>query len=143
MALINSKGKYIKLTADGYYEVYASEEARKRVKESTPGEIILNKYRELLAALEQPEQDEFRYYDPDGFAAIYDPLSKEYDRYWYNFDNYITGQEYPIIAKTYPDVANSIPEIVEAAYTPPMGETIEEAYAVAKQLKRFGETTDA
>lgn len=73
MALINSKGNYIKLTKDGQFEIYASEAARKRLKESTPGNIILNKYRELLANLEQPEQDEFRYYDPEGFAASYDP----------------------------------------------------------------------
>lgn len=143
MALINSKGKYIKLDKDGYYEVYTSEEARKRLKASTSGEIILAKYRELLAELESPEQAEFRYYDPEGFAAIYDPLDIEYHRYWYNFDNYITGEEYPIMAKIYPDVADSIPEIIEAACIPQTNKDVEEAYIKAKQLKRFGETTDA
>jgi hypothetical protein len=143
MALINSSNRYIKLDKDGYYEVYSSEEARKKVKESTSGEVILSKYRELLAELEQPAQDEFRYYDPEGFAAIYDPLDLEYHRYWYNFDNYIIGQEYPIMAQIYPDVADSIPEIIEAGCIPQTNNDAEEAYIKAKQIKRFGETLDA
>lgn len=81
MALINSKGKYIKLSKNGYYEVYASEAARRKVKQSTPGETILLKYQELLSELMQPDKDEFRYYDPEGFAALYDPLNEEYYRY--------------------------------------------------------------
>lgn len=142
MALINSKGKYIKLGKDGTYEVYPSEEARKRLKASTSGDVILAKYRELIRELEKPEQDEFRYYDPDSFTAIYDPLVEEYYRYWYNFDNYIIGQEYPIMAEIYPDIADSIPEIIEAACIPHEYKDVEEAYIKAKQLKRFGETLD-
>jgi uncharacterized membrane protein len=70
MALLNSNNRYIKLEKDGNYKIYASEEARKRIKESTPGETILAKYRELLKNLEGPEQAEFRYYDPEGFAKV-------------------------------------------------------------------------
>ena len=143
MALINSNGKYIKLSKNGYYEVYASEVARRKVKQSTPGETILLKYQELLSELMQPDKDEFRYYDPEGFAALYDPLNEEYHRYWYNFDNHIIGQDYPIMSEIYPDVAGSIPEIVEAAYIPTLSEELDELYLEAKQLKRFGETTDA
>jgi hypothetical protein len=143
MALINLNGKYIKLYEDGRYEMYTSEAARKKLKESTPGKVILNKYEELIADLEKPEQAEFRYYDPEGFAAIYDPLVQEYRDYQYNFDNYITGQEYPIMAEYYPDVADSIPELVVAARISQLGESLEESYIKAKQVKRFGETTDA
>jgi hypothetical protein len=142
MALINSNGRYIKLYKDGSYEVYASEEARKKIKESTPGKAILTKYEELIADLEKPEQAEFRYYDPEGFAAIYDPLIQEYRNYQYNFANHIIGYEYPIMSKIYPDVADSIQEIVEAAM-PHEYKEVEEAYIKAKQTKRFGETIDA
>lgn len=140
MALLNSKNRYIKLETDGSYEVYASEEARARAKQSTSGDMILAKYRELIADLDK--QEEFRYYDPEGFAAQYDPLQEEYYRYWYNFTNYITGQEYPIIAKVFPDVVDSIPEIIEAGMVLLSGNNLEEVYLNAKQVKRFGETTD-
>lgn len=148
MALINAKGKYIKLEKDGRYEVYASEESRKRFKESTPSNVILNKYRELIADLEQPEYAEFRYYDPEGFAAIYDPLVQEFYRYCYNLDNRIFGQEYPLMAEFYPDVAGSIPEILEAGQVLISDEVTEKqdtekTYLEAKRVKRFGETTDA
>lgn len=141
MALINLKNKYIKLYEDGLYEVYASEEARQRFKESTASEIIINKYLELISELEA--QEEFRYYDPKGFAASYMPLVSEYETYRYNLANYITSQEYPIIATYYPDVASSIPEIIEAGYISLSGEDLENIYVAAKQVKRFGETTDA
>jgi hypothetical protein len=141
MALINLKNKYIKLHEDGLYEIYASEDARQRFKESTASEIIINKYLELILELEV--QEEFRYYDPKSFAAKYNPLVLEYETYRYNLANYITGQEYPIIATYYPDVADSIPEILEAGYVSLAGEDLDKIYITAKQVKRFGETTDA
>ena len=143
MALINSNGNYIKLAKDGTYEIYASEEARNRLKNCTSAETVLAKYRELITELEKPEQLDFRYYDPENFAAIYDPLEEEYHRYWYNFNNHIIGQEYPIMAKYYSDVAYSIPEIIEIARIPKEYKDVEEAYIKAKQIKRFGETIDA
>lgn len=143
MALINTKGNYIKLKVDGSYEVYTSGEARDRVKTATSSEVILTKYRELIANLEKPELAEFRYYDLEGFAAMYDPLVKEYRKYSHNLNNYITGNEYPIMAEIYSDVADSIPEIVDAACIPHEYKDVEEAYLVAKRLKRFGETIDA
>jgi hypothetical protein len=141
MAFINSDNRYIRLLPDGSFEVYASVEARDKIKNSTDGQVILAKYRELLKEL--AAQEDFICYDPDGFAEVYGPLEREYDRYWYNLDHYIVGQEYPIMAQHYPDVADSIPEIVEKCHIRRMGETVEEAYINAKQLKRFGETTDA
>ena len=141
MALINSKNRYIKLYEDGTYEVYSSEEARKRFKKSTASSVILAKYLELISDLES--QEEFHYYDPEGFTAAYCPLISEYETYSYNLINYITGQEYPIMAEYYPDVADSIPEIIEAACIPQTSKDLEEAYIKAKQVKRFGETTDA
>jgi hypothetical protein len=143
MALINSNGRYIKLYKDGSYKVYSSEEARKRLKAATSGEIILEKYHELIKELEKPEQADFRYYDPEGYAAVYSPLVAEYREYEYNFMNYITGKDYPIMTEHYPDVADSIPEIIEAAYIPRDYKDVEEAYIINKQLKRFGETIDA
>ncbi len=141
MALINSENLYIKLEAEGGFEIYSSEAARLKIKQSTKGEVILAKYRELITELEQ--QEEFRYYDPKGFVAQYDPLQKEYQRYCYNFTQHIVGQEYPIMAAIYSDVADSIPEIVEAGRTLLTGNSLEEIYLNAKQVKRFGETTDA
>lgn len=141
MAFINLENKYIRLLPDGTCEIYASAEARDRIKNSTDGKIILAKYRELLKDLEA--QPDFLYYDPEGYAAAHDPLEREYDRYWYNFNNYIVGQEYPLMAAYYPDVADSIPEIVEKCWMPKMGETLDKAYEKAKQIKRFGETRDA
>lgn len=140
MALLNSKNHYIKLNSAGHYEVYISEESRKRVKESTASDTILAKYLELITNLEQDK--EFQYYVRESFAAKYDPLVREYNRYRYNLASCIVGQEYPIMAEIYPDVANSIPEIVEAGCVPQHAKDIEEAYLKAKQLKQFGETTD-
>lgn len=140
MALLNSKNRYIKLACGGSYEIYASEEARIRAKQSVSSEVVLAKYRELLRALDQ--QDELKYYDPDGFAAQFDPLQEEYYRYWYNLINYKIGQEYPLMAKIFPDVADSIPEVVEAGVTLLSGNNAEEVYLSAKQSKRFGETID-
>jgi hypothetical protein len=145
MALLNVTNRYIKLTKDGYYEIYPSAEARLSAKESTHSDIILRKYQELLAELDQ--QDEFRYYDPDGFDAVYMPLLAEYRRYHYNLINHIVGQEYPIMAEFYTDVNKSIPEIISTGYTYlPSTAAIEDtatAYLIAKKVKRFGETTDA
>ena len=141
MALINSKNLYIKLDTDGNYEVYASEEARARVKQSTSCEVILAKYEELLGEL--LKQEELKYYDTEGFNAKYNPLYEEFCRYCRNLTKHITGQEYPIIAKIYPDVADSIPEIVEGGKVVLSSSSQEEAYLKAKQLKLFGETIDA
>lgn len=143
MALIDFRDRYIKLEKNGIYKVYSSEAARKRVKAATPAETILAKYRELIENFYKPEQDEFKYYDPEGFAAIYNPLYNEYLKYQYNFKHFVVGEEYPIMVEYYPDVVDSIPEIVEAARIPHEYKDVEEAYIVAKQLKRFGETTDA
>lgn len=140
MAFINLTNRYIKLLPNGEFEVYASEEARNKVKNSTDSKIILTKYKELLENL--AKQQDFICYDPEGFAAQYGPLEKEYDRYQYNLDHYIVGEEYPIMAQYYSDVTNTIPEIIEKCSIPLMGETLDEAYLKAKQLKRFGETID-
>jgi hypothetical protein len=141
MALVNSENLYIKLEVDGSFEIYSSEEARLKIKQSTTGETILAKYRELITELEQ--QSDFMYYDPKGFVAQYALLQKEYQRYCYNFTNHIVGQEYPIMTEIYPDVTESIPEIIEAGQTLLDGNSLEELYVNAKQVKRFGETTDA
>lgn len=141
MALINQDGKYIKLYANGNYEIYATEDSRKKVKNSTPSDMILNKYHTLISELE--EQKEKRYYDPLGFSALYDPLIREYDRYKYNLASYITTEEYPIMATYYPDVTHSIPEIIEAGGTMDGSDSAEAVYQHAKQVQRWGETTDA
>ena len=140
MALLNSKNCYIKLTQSGRYEIYASEEARKKVKKSTSGETILAKYLELINDLDK--QAEYRCYDPEGFYAKYVPLDQEYLRYKHNFVKHIVGQEYPIMAEIYPDVADSIPEIVEAGTIKVSGKDLEDVYLNIKQLARFGETSD-
>ncbi len=141
MALINSKGNYIKLELDGKYIIYASAEARKKIKESTPGETILLKYKELLADL--LGQEEFKYYDPEGFYEVYQPLAEEYSKYEEDLKYSTTGNSYPIMSKIYPDVSESIPEIIGAGRICRSNKSVEDAYIKAKQIKRFGETTDA
>ena len=47
MALINSDGKYIKINIEGEFTIYASAEARDRIKNSTSYEIILDKYLDI------------------------------------------------------------------------------------------------
>lgn len=142
MALINSKGNYIRLLGDGRFEIYPTEEARQRIKNSVPAEQVMTKYRELLADLET--QAERRYYDAEDFAKEYDALDAEYHRYEYNLINFITGQEYPIMAKVYPTVNFSIPELIEGGgVLCSENETVEDSYMTAKQTKRWGETTDA
>ena len=141
MALINSKGKYIKVYKNGHYEIYVTEAARKKVKESTPSSVIVQKYCELLDDLNA--QEERRYYDPIGFAEERYELETEFARYRYNLNCHIVDQEYPIMANIYPDVANSIPEIIEAGTLKQTEETLEAAYKSFKQLKCWGETIDA
>lgn len=140
MALLNSKGQYIKLAVDGGYEVYASQEARSRTKNSTPSESILAKYRELLVNL--ATQEEFSYYDPAGFTEAYSTLQDEYHRYERALILHKTGESYPLMAAIYPDVEFSIPEIIEAGCLPRNYKDVEEAYLIAKERNRFGETTD-
>ena len=141
MALINLNGNYIKLNSDGKYTVYASAEARKKIKESTPGATIISKYKELLADL--LSQEEFIYYDPKSFNEVYQPLIEEYSRYENDFKYHVIGNSYPIMSEYYPDVADSIPEIVEGGRICRLNDSIEDAYIKAKKVKRFGETIDA
>ena len=142
MALINtSTGNYIKLALDGSYSIYASAHARLKEKESTPGEVILLKYKELLEEL--LSQAEFEYYDPEGFSKIYLPLIEEATRYENDFKYRVVGNSYPIMAEFYPDVADSIPEIIEGGQIYRPNKSIEDAYIKAKTIKRFGETIDA
>lgn len=140
MALLNKNGRYIKVLPDGTYLIYASEEARNKVKASTPGEVILDTYRARLADLES--QSERHYYDPEGFEAEYSALHREYNSYWYNFTFGIVGGSYPIMETTYPDIADSISEIIESGKVYFKETSIEDIYTTAKQIKRWGETTD-
>lgn len=142
MALLNTKNYYIKLSEDGSYEVWASKEARDKVKNSTPSEYILAKYKELISNLEA--QEDFAYYDKETFFNQYISLLNEYDRYQYNLNHYIVDQDYPIMSEYYIDVCNTIPEIIESArILSDEAINLEAAYKKAKEVKRFGETTDA
>jgi hypothetical protein len=150
MALINTVGCYIKLNKDNSFEVYTSEEARLRVKNSTSAEIINAKYVEILNDLQSDKYAEMRYYDNIDYAKLYTGWLNEWQRYTYNLTsgNFTEAEEYPLMAAYYPDVADSIPKIVsrgkiintalDCAF-----ETVEEVYQNAKQNKTWGETTDA
>lgn len=141
MALINQTGHYIKLYADGTYEIYTSFEARERYKNSTPSEIILQKYQTLIQELEK--QEEFRYYNGAAFEAQYHPLVNEYHKYRYCLANYITTETYPIMEQYYSDVKDTIPEIIESGQTLDASETTADTYEYAKKHLRWGDTTDA
>lgn len=141
MALINKNNHYIKLYADGTYEVYASAESREQLKNSTPSEVILQKYQELLDDLNS--QEERKYYDPS-FADEYGPLLNEYERYQWNLQTYNTiDDNYPIMTQYYPDVAHSIPHIIETGRVYDHADTSAENYINTKKRHRWGDTTDA
>lgn len=140
MAFLNSANKYIKLNLDGAFEIYSSQEARLRVKQATPCEIIIEKYRTIARELEADL--EFRYFDPIGFAHKYDPWIAEYLRYEYNLSMYIVGEDYPLMSEFYPDVADSIPHIIESGSIDLSGEALTELYNKAKERKYWGDTLD-
>lgn len=150
MALINTLGCYIKLDKDNSFEIYSNEEARLRVKASTPAAIINAKYAEILKDLQSDNYAEMRYYDNITYSKLYTGWLNEWQRYTYNLTNCISTEteEYPLMAVYYPDVADSIPKILSRGTLAnhALGgsfETTEEVYLSAKQNKTWGETTDA
>lgn len=140
MALLNDKGEYIKLCSDGMYEIYASEEARLKVKNSTPGGVIIAKYQTLINDLEQ--QHERWYYDSEAFDAEYQAIYAEYYRYEYNYIHHISGQSYPIMMQYYADVNDSIAEIIESGKIVVKDTDLAQAYINAKIVNRWGNTID-
>lgn len=145
MALINSLGRYVKLDKDGAFEVYVNEEARLKLKASTPAETICRKYEEVIAQLHSVEYAEMRYYSPKEYNDLLSAWEDEYGRYDYRL---ITGtfdedETYPLMAEYYPDVADSVPKIIARGTIGPSLETVEQTYIQAKQDKSWGETTDA
>ena len=140
MALLNLANKYIKLNSDGTFEIYASKEARLRVKQCTDSNTILEKYRAVARELEADV--ELRYFDPTGFAKKYDPWIAEYLRYDYNLSMHIVDGDYPLMAEYYPDVADSIPNIIESGSIDLSEDTADEIYNKAKQRKYWGDTLD-
>lgn len=143
MALINSNNQYIKLGAEGAFEIYATEADRIRVKTATPAEIILQKYVEIISDLQSSKYDEMRYYDRVTWGRLFDSWIQEAQRYDTNLRQHLTTEEYPLMAEYYSDVADSIPNIIMSGSMGPCLETVEEVYQEAKHYKTWGETTDA
>lgn len=143
MALINSSKQYIKLGAEGAFEIYSSEADRIKVKLATPAETILHKYREIISDLQSSKYDEMRYYDRISWSQLFDGWIQEFQRYDNNLIHYITTDKYPLMAEYYPDVGDSIPNIVMKGSMGPSLQTAKEVYDVAKQYETWGETTDA
>lgn len=150
MALINTLGRYIKLNKDNSFEIYSNEEARLKVKGSTPAETINAKYAEILNDLQSDKYAEMRYYDNITYSKLYTGWLNEWQCYMYNLTNcsFTEAEDYPLMAAYYPDVADSIPKILSRGtiVNTALGytfETAEEAYLNAKQNKIWGETTDA
>lgn len=151
MALINETGHYIKLDAGGNFDMYVSQAARDKIKASTPSEVILAKYIEILEELyaETDENAEFRYYDPINYWARVNAWEEEYRQYaaHIRYKTYDDSASFPLMAEYYPDILDSIPKIFVsgvigfAAGT--VCETAAEAYADAKKYKTWGETIDA
>jgi hypothetical protein len=150
MALIDTLGCYIKLNKDNSFEIYSNEEARLKVKGSTPAETINAKYVEILNDLQSDEYAEMRHYDNINYAKLYTDWLNEWQRYTYNLTSgsFTEAEDYPLMAAYYPDVADSIPKILSRGKIVNTAldysfETVEEAYLNAKQKKTWGETTDA
>jgi hypothetical protein len=147
MALINKLGRYIKLDKDDHFEIYINEEARQKFKTSTPSELIIKKYLEIIGDLTSDKYDEARYYNRIEHGNLVASWMQEYQRYTYNLANYIYTEEFPLMAAYYSDVADSIPKLVaKGTFGGVFGKhakTAEEAYIQAKQDESWGETTDA
>lgn len=150
MALIDTVGCYIKLNKDNSFEIYSNEEARLKVKNSTPAETINAKYAEILNDLQSDKYAEMRYYDNTTYFKLYIGWLNEWQRYTYNLTSgsFTEDEDYPLMAAYYPDVADSIPKILSRGtiVTTTLDhtfETVEEVYLEAKQNKTWGETTDA
>lgn len=137
MALINSSGKYIKLFANGDYEIYPSKKARMLTKNSTSSEVIIQKYVELIQELEQ--QEELRYYNPSEFNRQYSQLDDEYQLYRLSLMNYDVTQHYPIMQKYFPDVECTIPHIIENGRIMDHADSPAQNYIQTKHKRRWGE----
>ena len=140
MALLNQNEEYIKLNTNGSYDIYASQEDREKVKNSTPFEIIKNKYQEIIDSYLADE--ERQYYDSKAWQQEYWAWDEEYQRYLYDIQLAKGAGEYPLMAQYYPDIANSVPNIIQSGSIVVEAETGEEIYEIAKERKYWGETED-
>lgn len=155
--------KYIKLLEDGTYKVYPSQEVRDRQKNATNPEIILQKYKELIDAIEGQLQEfvsslgysEEELQNPDlcaeimalpsivNYEAQLTPLCTEIWEYENDLRLEQGAQhEFPIMSEFYPDIKDSIPVVLESASSLWKSHTLADLYEEAKAKRRFGETED-
>ena len=140
MALLNQSEEYIKLNTNGSYDIYASLEDRENVKNSTPFEIIKNKYQEIIETYISDE--ERQYYDATAWQQEYWAWDEEYQRYLYDAQLAKGATAYPLMEQYYPDIAKTIPNIIQSGSIVVEAETGEEIYEIAKERKYWGETED-
>lgn len=140
MALLNDKEEYIKLNTNGDYDIYATQEDRNNVKNSTPFEVIRQKYEELISDLDADE--ERQYYDSKAWDIEYSGWRDEYNRYLYDIQLAKGATSYPLMERYYPDIAKTVPNIVQSGSIVVEAETGEEIYEIAKERKYWGETED-
>lgn len=140
MALLTLESKYIKLYANGMFEIYKNKAARDAVKNGISSKEVLEKYNNILQTLDADK--EFKYYNPAEFAIQYDGWRAEFERYSYNLDLYRVGEVYPLMASIYPDVADSIPNILEAGQIDIAEDTVDKLYLRVKERGYWAETSD-
>lgn len=160
MALINDISNYIKVYADGRYEVYASQESRETLKEHTDSSKIIKKYNELMKRCESKFN---AYLEKNGITITKLNAKKIFEEHptlaklndecscicnelsCYEYDLHVANgphHEFPIIEKYFDDVKDTIPTIIEKGKVSIESKTIDEAYDKLKKLKRFGDTID-
>lgn len=140
MALLNEKEEYIKLNTNGDYDIYATQQDRENVKNSTPFEVIKQKYEQLINDLEADE--ERQYYDSQAWDTEYLGWRNEYQRYLYDIQLAKGATAYPLMEQYYPDIAKTVPNIIQSGSIVVKAETGKEIYEIAKERKYWGETED-
>ena len=154
---------YIKLDSDGSIVVYSNLEKRLKQKQATSSSLILEKYDELINAVDDKIHDlivahgyseEDRANEDLGETLHNLPGMKElieemgtisFEKFCYQDDleaeNGAT-HDFLIISKFFPDIKDSIPEIIERANVVWASKSVEDVYKEAKVKSRFGETED-
>lgn len=140
MALLNDKEEYIKLNTNGDYDIYATQQNRENVKNSTSPVTIKSKYEQIITNLDNDE--ERKYYDAKAWQEEYALWRNEYQRYLYDIQLAKGATTYPLMKQYYTDIEDTIPNIIQSGSIVVEAETGKEIYEIAKERKYWGETED-
>ena len=134
MALLIKDNYYFKINLDGSYFIYKNKTARNKEKKAPKPEVIIAKYKEIIAEITSIEYQ--RYHEKTGDEQAW---IEECQKYCLNLQNHKGGEKYPLMEQYFADVANSIPEIVSRGTIGIQAKTLKELYNYLKQKNIFGE----